>query len=121
MNRHCCIAFLGLALFAGATRAADPAAPQAVEPDYRICLRNPAGQISLPDEPRRKNVFINLDAVGGPGDAQYFGGPSSDRFKVLKYDRINSSLICQEMATGRVFTLVSGKELNLANKPENPP
>ena len=79
---------------------------------YRIVLRNTAGQISLPDESPRatKTYFIDL-AKAGAAPAQFFGG-SGDRFKVLRYDEVSKVLYCVEVDTNKSFALEVGKQVN---------
>jgi hypothetical protein len=110
MNR---LASLAVLLIAGNLCAADPPATNKDIISYRIILRNASGQISLPDEIRKKTYFIDLDKVGAVPE-QYFGGDASHRFKALKFDRVIQSLLCQEVETGKTFTLLIGKEFNLS-------
>ena len=92
--------------------------------DYRIALKNSSGQISLPDEPKRKTYFLDLTKVGTEPH-QTFGGANGDRFKVVKFEkkvvpdptvgeRDVSELNCEELVTKRPILLVVGKEENLA-------
>jgi hypothetical protein len=91
--------------------------------DYRIVLRNSSGQLSLPDEPKRKTYFIDLAKVGAE-PAQFFGG-NGDRFKVLKFEvkkmpdprlgeRDVSELTVEDIVTKKPIVLVMGVETNLA-------
>ncbi|MFZ4763629.1 MAG: Amuc_1099 family pilus-like system protein [Roseimicrobium sp.] len=92
--------------------------------DYRVVLRNSSGQISLPDEPKKKTYFIDLSKVGTEPH-QAFGGSAGDRFKALKFEkkivpdpttgeRDVSELTCEELVTKKTVLLVVGKEENLA-------
>src|SRR5262245_37316720 len=86
---------------------------------YRMCLRNAAGQISLPDESGRakKTYFLDLESViasgGGP---QYFGG-SGKRFKTLRYDAGLKVLTCEEVDTKKICELEVGKWINFLELP----
>ena len=79
---------------------------------YRICFRNTAGQVSLPDSLGPKNYFIDL-AKAGREPAQFFGGTTRKRFKVVSYDDVNKVLTCQDLDTGKIFELPLGKMVNL--------
>lgn len=91
--------------------------------DYRVVLRNGTGQISVPDEPKRKNYFLDLTKIGTE-PAQFFGG-NGDRFRVEKFEkkviadpRVGekdvSELTVEEIVTKRKLVLVVGTEQNLA-------
>lgn len=103
--------------------AAEPVPQQQEARGYRIIFRAATGQVSLPDDPWTRTVFIDLNNVG-KGQAQTFGGPQRARFKVVKFitktevdpkvgQRDVSELVCEEVATKNVFTLILGKEFQL--------
>jgi hypothetical protein len=91
----------------------------AAEP-YRMCLRNTAGQISLPDETgvglAKKTYFIDLNMLIQSASAQSFGG-SGKRFKALEYDAGRKVLKCEEVETGKRFELEMGKWINFMELP----
>ena len=91
--------------------------------DYRIILKNSSGQLSLPDEPKKKTYFIDLAKVG-TDPPQFFGG-NGDRFRIDKFEkkvvadeRVGekdvSELTVTEIVTKRPLVLVMGVEQNLA-------
>ncbi len=91
--------------------------------DYRVVLKNSSGQVSLPDEPKKKTYFIDLTKVGTEPH-QFFGG-NGDRFQTVKFEkkvvpdpRVGekdvSELTVQEIVTKRNLVLVMGEEQNLA-------
>ncbi len=112
------LVLLALAVFAiHGAQAQQPAVPMLT--GYRIILRSSSApyQISTPDEPKRKNWFVDPDsddkALHTFGDAQRFEAKKFEKKKVPD-PRVGeldvSELIVVDHKTKRVFTLVMKKE-----------
>ena len=112
--RFCTLPMLSLAMCASLLLTVGPTFAQDTAGGYRMSLRNKSGQVSLPDETGKgkKTYFIDL-AKAGQTPVQMFGGPSGDRFKVVSYDEITATLVCEEVETKTRINLEVGKQVVL--------